>query len=240
MITFVLYDDIKEFNDKTHALIDKVLKDTETKYQIKIFNKYNKELEKLITEDKTKKIYILDIEIPDSISGIELAKRIRKQDWESSITLVTSHVELGYEALKAQIMLLDFICKYNDWKTNLTKVIKIAIKQINNMKVIKFESSGITHRVYTDDILYVRRDSIDRKCIIKTTYNEFQINKSITEMGSYLDSRFYMAHRSCYVNTEQIRKIDWRNSIIYFNNGDTTDYLSRDKKKGLKEYVRSN
>ena len=48
-----------------------------------------------------------------------------------------------------------------------------------------------------------------------------------------------MTHRSCYVNTSKIYKVDWKNNVIYFDNGATCELLSRDKKKGLKEYVGS-
>ena len=79
-------------------------------------------------------IYILDIEIPDSISGIDIARKIRKKDWNSIIIFVTSHVEMGYEALKAQIMLLDFICKQNDCSNSLIKTLKKAINKVNDKK----------------------------------------------------------------------------------------------------------
>lgn len=54
-----------------------------------------------------------------------------------------------------------------------------------------------------------------------------------------LDDRFYLCHRSCLVNTEKIRKVDWKNSSIFFDNGEVINLLSRDKKKGLRKYVNS-
>ena len=61
----------------------------------------------------------------------------------------------------------------------------------------------------------------------------------MNEMIEKLDNRFYLSHRSCLVNTEQINFINWRTGVITFNNGETIDYIARDKKKGLKQYVRS-
>ena len=54
-----------------------------------------------------------------------------------------------------------------------------------------------------------------------------------------LDDRFYLSHRSCLINTDKVRKIDWKNSVIYFENGISISLLSRDRKKGLKKYVNS-
>lgn len=116
---------------------------------------------------------------------------------------------------------------------------KKAILKVNNKKVLIFESADITYKVYTDDIVYIIRDSIDRKSIIKTIYNDVSVNENISSLFGMLDSRFFMTHRSCIINTEKIDKIDWKNNIIYFKNDYKTDYLAREKKKELKEYVRN-
>ena len=221
MIEFVIYDDQKEFCSMILDAVRKATGDLFEQCIVKIFNKYDKNFEKVIKEDKASKIYIMDIEVPNSKSGIDVARYIRKKDWDSIIILVTSHVELSYEALKAQIMLLDFICKQSDCFNSLIKTLKKAIHKVNDRKVLNFEICGNSYRVYTDDILYIQKDSIDRKSIIKTTYNTVPVNVSLTNLLEKLDDRFYQTHRSC----------------INFENGINIDYLSRDKKKGLKERV---
>ena len=49
-----------------------------------------------------------------------------------------------------------------------------------------------------------------------------------------LDKRFVQSHRACYVNRDKVKSIDFKNNIIYFNNGMKLDYLSRNYKKGLR------
>lgn len=238
MVKFVIYDDEKSFRNNIKESITNVMSELDIEYKIEEFDKYNNKMMKTINDDSSK-IYIMDIEIPGGMSGIDVARRIRTKDWNSIIILVTSHVDMGYEALKAQIMLLDFISKFNDCKDSLEKTVKKAINKIDNKKVLIFENSEMTYKVYTDDIIYILKDSIDRKCIIKTDYNEITVNETITSLSNMLDSRFFLSHRSCIVNTEKITMIDWKNGIVYFQNGDTIDYLARNKKKELKEYVRS-
>lgn len=240
MITFVLYDDKVEILDKFEKVIIKLLDKTNIEYRIEKFKSYTKKFGDIIKDTTSSKIYIMDIEIPDSYSGIDVAKRIRRTDWDSSIILVTSYIEMGYEALKAQIMLLDFISKFNDCDNNLTKALNIAIKKINDKKTLIYESAGMTYRLFTDDIVYIVRDSVERKSTITTTYNEFSAPDTIPELLEKLDSRFFMTHRSCIVNTDLIKNIDWKENIINFKGGKSTDYLSRDKKKGLKDYVKNN
>lgn len=238
MMKFVVYDDEEVFRSNVVKSINKIMKKVNMDYSIDEFSKYNTRMQKVINED-CPKIYVMDIEIPNGLSGIDVARKIRTEDWDSIIILVTSHVDMGYDALKAQIMLLDFISKYNDCNINLEKTLKKAILKINNKKVLIFESADITYKVYTDDIVYIIRDSIDRKSIIKTIYNDVSVNENISSLFGMLDSRFFMTHRSCIINTEKIDKIDWKNNIIYFKNDYKTDYLAREKKKELKEYVRN-
>lgn len=235
---FVICDDEKVFRSNIRRVIDKVLMNQEYDYEVIEFSKFDPSFKKKIQES-THKIYILDIEIKDSISGIDIARKIRENDWESIIIFVTSHNELGYQALKARIMLLDFISKYDDFENNLESILRKALSLINSKKTIKFDSEGTSYIIHLSDILYIEKDTVDRKCIIKTTYNEIVVNKTLNYMIQNLDDRFYLSHRSCLINTDKIRKIDWKNSVIYFESGISTSLLSRDRKKGLKKYVNS-
>lgn len=233
---FVICDDEKLFRSKIHKIIDKIYMNNDEYYHVNEFSGFTDSFSKLINDGRPK-IYILDIEIKDDISGIDIARKIRREDWESIIIFITSHHELGFQALKAQIMLLDFISKYDDCEVNLEKSIKKAIMMANSKKTIKFNSDGISYIIHLDDILYIVKDTVDRKCLIKTTYNELEINKTLSYLMEQLDNRFYLSHRSCIVNTSRINKVDWKNSIIEFSTGDTIDLISRDRKKGLKKYV---
>lgn len=236
---FIIYEDQKEFRKEITDVITKLMMKNKIEYNIKEFEKYDSKLKKIINS-KIPKIYILDIEVPKSKSGLDVAREIRENDWNSIIIIITSHVDMGYEALKAQIMVLDFISKFNNCNNSLKSALKKALIKLDNKKVLVFDCYGMTTRVYTDDILYVIKDSIDRKCIIKTTYSEINVNITMSEMIDKLDDRFYLSHRSCLVNIEQIKNINWKENIITFNNNETIDYIARDKKKGFKEYVRNN
>lgn len=233
---FVICDDEKLFRSTIKKVIDKLLINSDDYYHVSEFEKFDSSFKKLIN-NKQSKIYILDIEIKDSISGIDIAREIRKQDWNSIILLVTSHNELGYQALKAQIMLLDFISKYDNCEKNLERALRKAMSQLGSKKAIKFESDGVSYIIHLDDIVYIVKDTVERKCVIKTTYNEIVVNKTLNYMLENLDERFYLSHRSCIINTDKVRNVDWKNSIIKFDTDDSIELLARDKKKGLKKYV---
>lgn len=233
---FVVCDDEKLFRSNVVKIINKVYMNNNEDYKITEFDSYTKDFEKLINK-KSPKIYILDIEIKNSISGIDIARKIRRNDWDSIIILVTSHNELGYQAMKAQIMLLDFVSKFDDCEKSLTNAINKALELVNKKKVIRFDTNGATYVVYLSDILYIERDTVDRKCIIHTVNRVISTNKSLSELAHELGNDFYLCHRSCLVNLLNIDHVIWRDSIVYFRNGESMNLVSRDKKKGLKGYV---
>ena len=236
MIKFLVCDDEKIFLDKINNVITKTMIDFKGEYTIESYQEYNKEFYKRITE-KGPKIYILDIELKNGKSGIDIARKIRINDWESLIIMVTSHSELGFEAVKAQIMLLDFISKYNNCENSLSHAIRKAVSKLNDKKVFTFEINNVTNRVFISDIIYIVKEPSDKKCTIKTTYNEIVINMPLNQIFEQLKGKLYFSHRSCLVNIDRIIKVDWKENIITFDTGATIDLISRDKKKRLKEYV---
>lgn len=233
-IEIIISDDEKIFRKKIEKIVDKVLLKSEEEYKIIEYEKYNREFEKKIQEEG-KKIYILDIEVKGNLSGIDIARRIRQRDWESVIIMVTSHTELSYEALKAQIMLLAFISKYDECEKEVEKVIRKAVIQLKNKKVMKYSSEGTTYIIRLEDVVYITKDTLERKSIIKTIYNEITVNVSLSKIKEELDERFYESHRSCIVNTDKIDRIEWKTNQIYFKNGDMIDLIARDKRRGLRE-----
>ena len=75
-------------------------------------------------------------------------------------------------------------------------------------------------------ILYLTKESYERKTVIKTDYAEFKVSKTLAELVSMLDGRFVQTHRSCFINDDRKVSIDRANRIILFDNGETTDLLS--------------
>ena len=233
---FVVCDDDAFFRKGIIQVIDKIFMHNDTNYKIHEFGTYDKNFEKLILKKKPK-VYILDIEIKNSISGIDIARKIRKCDWDSIIIIVTSHSELSYQVMKAQIMLLDFISKFDNFEGNLKITINKALELIDKKKIIKVENKGVSYIIYIKDILYIERDTVDRKCFIHTNYGIVPISKNLNELKDELGDNFYMSHRSCLVNLNNITKIDWKHNNIYLRDNVCISLLARDRKKGLKEYV---
>ena len=232
MINFIVCDDNKIINKAIVGVINKVMMKNITAYKIHDFFDYDSSFVDIINEKLSNKIYILDIETP-SRSGIDIARMIRQKDLDSVIIFLTSHEELGYMILKSEFMFLTFICKFDDYKNKLASAIERSLVITGHKKMIKFNDHGACYTIPLEDILYITRDSIERKCILKTDYTEFHVSLSLADLFKMVGENFKYSHRACIVNTARIRKINHRKREIVFDNGEMIDLLSDSYKREL-------
>ena len=235
MLNFIICEDNESFSNMISDKITKLMISSKEEYIVKSFGKYNNELRNVIKQD-SRKIYILDIELPGK-SGIEIAKEIREEDWESIIIILSAHSELQHEVFKNRLMILDFISKFTNYKTALNTSLETAVKAINKRKTLEMTCNYIKYRLSLKNIIYIEKQSGDNKVKIKTTQNEYEVSKKLKEINDQLDVRFYQTHRAMIVNKDFIKTIDYANNVITFKNGEKTDLLSKNYKKGLKENV---
>jgi two-component system response regulator AgrA len=235
MLNFIVCDDKKKIVDDVTKTINKVMIGNKYAYKIHKFYEYDNEFMKIVNSKMAAKIYILDIETPKK-SGIDVARKIRTKDINSTIIFLTSHQELGEVLLQEEVMFLSFINKFNNSKTRLKKAIQKSIQFAGKRNAIRFQCHGAVFTIPTSDILYITRDSVERKCIIKTDYTEFKLIKPLSEMIELLGPDFAYSHRACIVNLKRIHLIDKHHRIIVFDNGNKLDLVSS---KYVKEMISS-
>ena len=170
-------------------------------------------------------------------SGLEIAKEIRKVDWDSIIMILTSHDELELSILKQKLLILDFVSKFDNYEERLKENIKMFVNKINTQKVLSFKQHNEHHHVKLNNILYVYRDNATEKTVIVTIEEEYAIRETLSSIADKLDFRFVQTHRACFVNMDKIESVDFKNNIIYLNNDSSIDYLSRNYKKKLREIL---
>lgn len=225
MIEFIICDDNKKILNNVEKIINSYMMKNERKYNVIKFLDYDDKFLELLKNKERFRIYILDVETP-SYSGIDIARMIRKNDLSSIIIFLTSHNEVGSILLKEELMFLTFICKFDDYENRLTSALDKSLLIGDSVKAITFKNDSIIYTVKTCDILYIYRDSVDRKSIIVTPSNEYTINKSLSEIFNQLGNSFKYSHRACIVNKDRISKIDKKKNLIIFDTDNTTDMLS--------------
>ena len=234
MVNVIICDDNKKDRIIVKRIVDNYMKKAKKDCKIYDFEDYNKKFYELITSRLPFKIYLLDIETP-SKSGIDVAREIRQKDIDSVIIFLTAHEELGNVVLKNDLLFLSFINKFDDFENRLMCALEKSLELLNQKNTIRFQDRNIIYTININDILYITKDSFERKTVIMTDYNEFKINKPMHEVIEMLDNRFIQTHRACYVNKTRVTKIDKNKKVITFENGETIDLLSDKYKRSLYE-----
>ncbi len=233
MISFIICEDNKGATEIYKRIINKALIKYDIEYKIYTFEKYNEKLKKIIEEPQELKIYIMDLAMPVK-SGIEITKQIRKQDWDSQVIILTAHEELELRMLKQKLLIIDFISKFEDYEKRLTETIKLIIKQRKSMNTIIVKSEKIIHKIKLEDILYIYKENGSANTNIVTKTKEYKVRESLIKLEQKLDNRFCKTHRSCIVNKDKIKKINFKEKEISMEGNKKVDYLSRNYKKNLK------
>ena len=237
MINFIICDSDKNYISKINTLINEVMLSCYCDYSVKIYYEYSNDLKKIIHDDFIEnKIYILDIEFKNSKSGIEIAKEIRKNDFDSLIIYFSTMDISKYIYSILNLFIFDFINKYEPekLKTSILKAIDVIKIKNNRKKTITVRSNRLLCNINLDDIIYIMTNVERRGIIIHTKKNEIYTNMSLKDITEYLDNRFVKTHRSCYVNLDHVSIFDSLLRIIKFDNGDILDLVSVREVKNIK------
>ena len=235
MIKIIVIEDEKSQQDKIKEVISKLIFKTTEDIKVEYFTKYNKSLQKIIDDDSIRKIFIMDIELENNISGIQIAKKIRENDWESEIIFTTSHDKMFETVYRNIYQVFDFIEKYHDMSERLSKDLEIIFNKNFDNKMLMYSNRLFDLKIYYRSILYIYREKDERKLVIVTDTNIFKVGLTISEMLELLDDRFKQCHRSCIVNKDRVQKYEWNEGYFVLDNKTEVDMLSKKYKKEVLE-----
>ena len=228
MTKFIIVDDDEKEILHVSSLIHEVTKDA----IILKFSKVTSELKKEIMNIDEHKVYILDIELANKMSGISIAKMIRNADWEGEIIFITNHDKMFESAHRNVNEVFDFIEKFHDFDKRFKKDLRAILKRnFDNKMFIYKANNNVDFKIYYRLILYIYRDTEERKLVIVTTTNEYKLNMPIKEIPQYLDDRFVQCHRSCIVNKDHIQVKNYKEGYFILDNGLKVYMLSKMNKK---------
>ena len=227
MIKFIIVDDEIKWIDEYEKIINDVAFNSNKQYEIKKFKKYDEELHKLISDNSEQKIYLMDLDLDNKHTGMDILREIREEDWDSEIIVLTNHDRMFETVHKEIYKTFDFIEKFDNFEVRLRKDLKKIISKKYDTDKFIYNNNKISLQIYLKDIIYVYRDTVDRKLVIKTTNNQFIVNMPINEMMEKLDDRFIQCHRSCIINDERIVEKNYAQGYFATDTGEKVDMLSR-------------
>lgn len=228
MIRFVIVEDNLLHMKKTKDIIIKYMMRNNYDFDIKEYSKIDNSFNSVINDDNNY-IYILDFELGDT-NAIEVARKIRKTDWVSPIIVFSVNGGMAFETFKQRLQILDFVSKQYEAEKNLFELFDLCFKQLNVHTCLKYRVGKVDYSLDFKKILYIYKDSVERKCIVVTETGEHKVPMSLVNIKLLLPDYFRFSHKSCIINTERIETIDWCKRIVTFNNGFKCDILSKSHK----------
>ena len=230
MVRVVVVDDDKEELEHIKDLLDEVVKEEK---EVVTFTRLTDRLKKEIQNTDLRKIYVLDIEIGHKVSGISIAKLIRDVDWESEIIFITNHDKMFESVHRTVYEVFDFIEKFHEFDKRFKKDIQTILKRNFDNKMFVYKTNNIELNLYYKSILYIYRDTAERKLVIVTDSNKYMIGLSIKEIIPYLDYRFVKCYKSCIVNTARVQEKNYKDGYFTLDNVEKVYMLSKKCKKDL-------
>ena len=218
--------------------VDDTLKDTK-EYCDKVFNVIsNFDLRNYFSEKISKQKYFNLCELkyisnylPDLYENALNSRKIAKEKYDNRINEISKQVEKEHTEKVERVN--------GNFEKRLEDSLNIAVKVLNGKRILVYRYNHITYRLSYDEICYVIKDGVEKKCIIVTDNGKkFLIGSSLKEMLEKLKPFFIQTHKSCIINLNKIKEINASSNEIILKNGKTLNFLSRTYKTKLEEKLK--
>ena len=212
MLNFVLCDDnlniVKKLKEMLEILF--VKNDIDAKVGL-----YTDTPENVLEYEKENivDVLILDINLNSDISGIDLAKDIRKRNKKVYIIFSTGHLE--YSLVAYSVKTFDYLPKpltMERLEITLNRLLD-DLSNNSNKKFIKLNNKTIINE---NEISYIKKDGM--KLIFCTNSGNYETYSSFSKIENLLPGNFVRCHKSYIANTDSIQNINTNNNTIHFNN----------------------
>lgn len=232
VINFIILEDNPYHSKKTKDIILSFMMKNKYEFDILTFERETPEFIDLVNNHDSNYIYILDFELPNT-TAIDVARRIRKNDWVSPIIVYTVNGGMALETFKQRLQILDFVNKQYEAEKNLHELFEICLKQLHIGNNFKYKIGKVDYTLDFDKILYVYKDTVERKSVIVTDKNEFKISLNLVKVKELLSDDFIFTHKACIVNSKRVEAFIWSEGKVIFDNGMEAPFLSKSRKKEL-------
>jgi len=158
-------------------------------------------------------ILLLDVEM-EKLSGIDLAKEVRKDNKAVQIVFITGYYEYFSDGF--DVSALHYLIKPVD-ERKLYPVLDRAVSNLGyRERSVLLSTAEADIRVPLADILYVESENV--YVVVHTVSGIYRSRIPLSKFISQLDDTFYQVHRSFVVGLKYVKKVS--RSEVTMLNGD--------------------
>lgn len=204
MLNFVLCDDNKHLLNKFSQLLQLVFDNNELNGNISYISTNGKDILDFIKHN-TVDVAILDIDLKDTYSGLQLANDIRSINKSIYIIFLTGHLEYLLFAYKCKTF--DYLTKpitFNNLETTILRLFNDIYSNYSTHSFIKINNNKTL--INQNSINYIEKDRT--KIVIKTDSADYIFYSSFNKLLHDLPKNFVRCHKSYIVNINNIESID--------------------------------
>lgn len=230
MLNFVICDDNQNMLNKLAKMFDSIF--ISNNIDANITYQSSNPLDILnFANSHTVDVFVLDIQLKSSMSGLELAEKIRESNKDCYIIFTTGHLEYSLVAYKLKTF--DYLAKPITLE-RLEETVLRLVDDVNGQpkKYIKIDSKNTL--VDENEILYIKREGM--KLIYHTSSKDYESYSSFAKMENLLPKNFVRCHKSFVVNLNKIVHVDPVSNTIYFT-GDSSCELGPKYKRTILEVL---
>ena len=211
MLNFVVCDDNLNIVSKMKEMLEIIFIKNDIDAQVSFISNNAEDTLNFINNNQTD-VAILDVNLNSNMSGIDLAKQIRKNNKNKYINFSTGHLE--YSLIAYTVKTFDYLPKPITIERLEITINRLLDDMVNaDKKFIYINNKTI---INPEEINYIKKDGM--KLVFGTDSQNYEVYNSFNKIKDLLPDNFVRCHKSYIANTDNIININTKNNIINFDN----------------------
>lgn len=217
MLHFVICDDNLNILDKLEKMLENIFTKNNFEAEVSFKSDNSEDILNYIKRNPSD-VFLLDINLKSSKTGLELAEEIRKVKKNSYLIFTTGHLEYAMVAYKYKTF--DYIAKPITYDRLEDTVVRL-FEDVNGLNKRYLRIDNKNTLVDESEIQYVKRDGM--KLVFHTPSRDYDTYSSFNKFQDRLPKTYIRCHKSCIANINQIKDIEPVSGTITFRDGSTCD-----------------
>ncbi len=217
MLHFVICDDNLNILDKLEKMLENIFTKNNFEAEVSFKSDNSEDILDYIKRNPSD-VFLLDINLKSSKTGLELAEEIRKVKKNSYLIFTTGHLEYAMVAYKYKTF--DYIAKPITYDRLEDTVVRL-FEDVNGLNKRYLRIDNKNTLIDESEIQYVKRDGM--KLVFHTPSRDYDTYSSFNKFQDRLPKTYIRCHKSCIANINQIKDIEPVSGTITFKDGSTCD-----------------